>query len=660
MVRIGVIASFLLVVLSCGHFCFAQDNGAFVNVTSWQQDDPPICAGCFYRTGQNLKEGALTTSISGYNFGQFCSYNVDGQIYGQPLVVTSVKFNGGAAQTVVYVATQNDSVYAFAGTPSAPSGSPPQCTLLQKVSLLGSGETPVLCQNVGGQNCATIAPVIGVIGTPAIRLTGVNPATGTLYAVAETQYVNGSTTTYYHRLYALDITTLSVSFESQPIAPAGLCSYPKPFSQFHIQRPALLYAGDKYLYVAFSMMDGGGSPLPNGMIFGYNTANLSAAPLCLQMSSGATLADGAGIWQDGAGPAFGPDSTGTDYTYFNTANGVYDGSSNWGDSFIKMYNNPNGGGSGIPALQVAGSYTPVDQLDRSSATCGTSGDIDFGSGGVALVPEIDITWPYLAVSGDKEGGMWFFDRSNPKGYNGDGSCSGTSGGGTGDDNVQTYPINGSGLSLSGPIIHNNPAYWKGGSTVESWLFMGSQHTGTNTGELLRYQLCTQGKPIHNSTSPACSTASAYAYAVSGTPLQFPYGVTPTISANGSSANDALLWAIWSDGSVVPANQQFSYNGTTFPVAQNGRLYAFDADSVSDNNMKKLYSSLDCKPGGSAADAINPATKFSVPAIANGYLYLGTQGPACYDANFPASGVNSCYNSGTFYIFGSFSSSRTCN
>jgi hypothetical protein len=54
-------------------------------------------------------------------------------------------------------------------------------------------------------------------------------------------------TTYYHRLWALDITTLSLStaFESAPIAPTGSCSYPGSFSQFHIQRPALLLSVDQ-------------------------------------------------------------------------------------------------------------------------------------------------------------------------------------------------------------------------------------------------------------------------------------------------------------------------------------------------------------------------------------------------------------------------------
>ena len=42
------------------------------------------------------------------------------------------------------------------------------------------------------------------------------------------------------------------------------------------------------------------------------------------------------IWQGGAALAYGPDSSGTNFIYLKTANGSYDGSSNWGDSFMKL------------------------------------------------------------------------------------------------------------------------------------------------------------------------------------------------------------------------------------------------------------------------------------------------------------------------------------
>jgi hypothetical protein len=263
------------------------------------------------------------------------------------------------------------------------------------------------------------------------------------------------------------------------------------------------------------------------------------------------------------------------------------------------------------------------------------------------------------VSGDKEGGIWFVDRTTPGGGGGDGTCTGGA-----NANVETYPINGTGLSLTGPVIHNSPAYWKGGTTTESHLFITSQFLGgpTGAGQLMRYQLCTQGKPIRNSTSPACTTTGAYAYETTGTPLPFAVGATPAISASGNSATDAVVWAIWADGSDIPAAAKFTdTKGQVFPQAQPGRLYAFDADNANDPNMGKLYSSRDClASNGSQLDHMNPATKFSVPTVANGYVYVGTQGPLCSDSNFPTDGSTSCFNSGTFYVFGAINPARTCN
>jgi len=660
------------VVIGLGEVSFSQAPGSAINVTTWQQDTPAICTGCVYRTGANLTENKLLySSLTPNTFGQLCSYAVDGEVFGEPLVVTNVAFNGGAKRTVVYVATQNGSVYAFDGTPSQTWNYPvPGCSLLQKTVLLGSGEVPANCANIGGKDCRTIAPNVGVLSTPVIQAnTGGSSTTGTIYLVAESQ-TSGPSATYYHRIWALDITSLSLTTATTVTVspPTGCTQDAYPFSQGHLQRPALTLPGDGYLYLGFSMMDGTPSPLPSGVVLAYNTVGLSSStvPLCLSMSQGSKGLDGAGIWAGGAGLTYGPDSSGTNYSFFTTANGVWNPTGTpalYGDSFIKMWNNPN---NGSPKLQVKDYFTPGDQQTRSQTTCSQGGDVDYGSGGVMLIPEATVKYPYLAVNGDKEGGLWFVDRDSPGEGGGETNCTPIA-----NTNVQTYPFNGSATSYKGPIIHTNPSFWENYYGL-GYLFIGSQcgkgantckNDGIGEGQLLRYQFCTAQVPISNATQslPGCTTQSAYAYETSGTPLLFGFGSTPAITAASSTDKDAILWAIWSDGSVVPNNQQFVYNGNTFPKSVNGVLYAFDADNPNDANMKKLYGSNDCTltENGNATqvDQINPATKTSVPTIANGYAYIGTQGDMCYDPNGP-NDSKGCYNSGAFYIFGQLT--RTCN
>jgi hypothetical protein len=92
------------------------------------------------RTGQNLLETTLTPSnVTPTTFGKLFSYSVDGQMYAQPLYVPNVNI-GGTTHNVVYVVTQNDSLYAF-------DADGLQSTALWQVSFVNPSEgiTPLTC-----------------------------------------------------------------------------------------------------------------------------------------------------------------------------------------------------------------------------------------------------------------------------------------------------------------------------------------------------------------------------------------------------------------------------------------------------------------------------------------------------------------------------------
>ena len=88
----------------------------------------------------------------------------------------------------------------------------------------------------------------------------------------------------------------------------------------------------------------------------------------------------------------------------------------------------------------------------------------------------------------------------------------------------------------------------------------------------------------------------YAYAQ---PLYVPSLLIP-----GSGTNNAILWLIDSSGALTTPNT---------PAI----LRAYDPNNLSN----EIYSS----PGSaSSSDAAGPAIKFTVPTVANGKVYFGTQ------------------------------------
>jgi len=186
-----------------------------------------------FRSGANTAEVLLnTTNVNQNNFGLKYSYAVDGQIYAQPLYMPNVPINGGATHNVVFVVTENNTVYAFDADGLSPSA-------LWSRSL--GKPHPVSGSSTG----TPIYPSVGITGTPVI-----DPATNTMYVLA--------VTTSGYTLSALDITT-GLDRANSPVtvtasvkgtgtgSSKGVLSLPKGC----YQRPGLALASGN-VYIGFS------------------------------------------------------------------------------------------------------------------------------------------------------------------------------------------------------------------------------------------------------------------------------------------------------------------------------------------------------------------------------------------------------------------------
>jgi len=170
--------------LSLG-FALPMSAWTQTSVTTWHND--------LARTGQNRTETLLTpASLRSGGFGKLCARAVDGQIYAQPLYLPRVK-SGGRTRSVVFVATEHDSVYAFDA----------DCRVrapLWKTSFLSHGVTTMPCTSAKQQQCdpTIMSPEHGVTATPVI-----DAARDTIYVDAQS-VEHG---VYTQKLHALDVRT---------------------------------------------------------------------------------------------------------------------------------------------------------------------------------------------------------------------------------------------------------------------------------------------------------------------------------------------------------------------------------------------------------------------------------------------------------------------
>jgi hypothetical protein len=335
------------------------------------------------RTGRNLNETVLTpTNVTASAFGKLFSYPLDGLAYASPLYMSGVNIPGQGVRNVLYVATQHNSVYAFDadGRTSTP---------LWSVSFINpaAGVTTVPAADTG--ECCDITPEIGITSTPVI-----DPVKGTIYVVAKTKEVSGTSVSYVQRLHALDITTGAERPGSPVVLQAsipgtgngsvgGRLSYDALRQN---QRPALLLSNG-VVYIA-SGSHGDNQPY-HGWLLGYDATSLQQVlAYCTSPN-----ADRSGIWMSNAGPA--ADAAGN--IYLSTANGTFDPTTGaYGDSVLKL----------SPSGAVLDYFAPGNQ-----ATLNASNN-EIGAGGVMLIPDQPGLHPRMAIIAGKNATIHLLDRDS--------------------------------------------------------------------------------------------------------------------------------------------------------------------------------------------------------------------------------------------------------
>jgi len=487
------------------------------------------------RTGQNLNETVLTTgNVAPSSFGKLFTLPVDGMIDAQPLYLSGVSIPGRGIYNVVYVVTENDSVYAFDGD---------RGVLLWHVSVLGSNETPA-----DTHDCTQIRPQIGITSTPVIdRASGPN---GTIYVVAMSKDASGG---YHQRIHALDVSTGQEEFGGPTTIQAkyrgrgdnshgGYVIFdPKQYAE----RQALLLLN----HVIYTAWTSHCDYRPyTGWVIGYDENTLAQSSVLNVTPNG----DGGSIWQSGAGMAsdgnaiYLLDANGTFDTHLNKKGFPFNG--DYGNAFVKLSPTKN-------KLAVADYFADWNTVAESDA------DIDLGSGGpLILPPQKDGAGNFqaLAIGAGKNRDIYVVDRSNMGKFN------------PNNDDAIYQEVDG---ALGGGLW-SMPAYYN-----------GAVYFGPVGNHLLRFRL-SQAKL---STSAVSNSATSFTYpgttpsiSADGSRNGIVWAIEHSDPQDVLHAYDAtdLAKELYNSNQAAHGRDHFgvaSHFGT--PMIANGMVYVGTADSV---------------------------------------------------------------------------------
>jgi hypothetical protein len=505
-----------------------------VPVLTWRYDQT--------HAGQNTRETLLTPSnVNPDSFGKLFSLNVDSTVYPQPLYVPNLKMSDGQTHNVLFVATSNDSIYAFDADSNGGTNANPiwKITLLDSAHGAGAGATAVPWQDTGSPD---VAPTVGITGTPVI-----NPDTNTMYVVGTTKE-NG---TYFARLHAINIITGAEQANSPVNISATVAGTGNGSSGGQLafsplwenQRPALAYYNG-YVYIGFGA-HGDNGPW-HGWLFSYNATTLAqSAVLCLTPNG-----SGAGIWGSGAGFPIDDGATGG-RMFVVTGNGTrstmppFDANSEFGESTI-AFSLANGG------LKPIDAFTPFNYQALNTA------DWDLGAGGVLMIPDQQGTHPHVLVQAGKEGRILVLDRDNLGGY-----AAGASSNTNALQDISTLIPQGKGFWAT-------PAYWNG--MVYLWAennvaMMFKMNTGVMDAE-----------PASKSSVSATWPDPTFSISSNGT----QNGIAWAVRADQFNTNGPAVLYAWDANDLTSTIYESDTNATrdsagpanrySIPVVTNGKVY----------------------------------------------------------------------------------------
>ncbi|MFI5193913.1 MAG: discoidin domain-containing protein [Chitinophagales bacterium] len=540
------------------------------------------------RTGWNQNETVLNTNnVNSNTFGLAYKLSVDDQIYAQPLVVNGVNIPGHGIKNIVYLATVNNTIYAF----DADVAGAPYWTLNYTNTPLAGSRPPhafTAPYDMHPSLCAgyyfDLVGNMGIVGTPVI-----DKPNGIMYFV--TKIVNGTpdnhdwspnvpldeysygSAEFHQYLHAIDITngaekagspveitaTATGTGDGQTPAGSGMLNF-DPRRNFNRSGLAL---SNGIVYIAFAAhCDFNPS---HGWLLGYNATTLTRGPVYIT-----TPNDGrGGIWMSGSGPAI--DANGS--IYFTTGNsldekpspGIGQGTqyiiynsdpanaANRGESVIKL--TPNTQDNTATTFTLSSYFTPFNYMELNEL------DLDFPIQTI-LIPNTN-----MVITGCKDDSLYVMDRTNLGGY----------------DPFQNRVLQTKYLGTDQGTMHSSFAYFGGTTPL---LYQFSENTDLQAFPVLSNSL---GTPTVN------------------TMLQGPVGPSGGYMSVSSNGMDPLTGILWVSHSITGCSAN---TGTCGNV-----LRALKASDIT----QELWNSYINK----ATDSAGLFSKMVCPTVANGKVYLPT-------------------------------------